>query len=184
MREGQLKQKAKVIWLCGLSGSGKSTLADTLSTQLFKLGYKSTCLDGDNTRLGLNKGLGFTDAERNENLRRVAEVSKLMLDSGLIVLCSFITPMQDQREMIESIIGKENLVLVYVDCSVKVCEERDVKGLYKKARNGEIANFTGVSAPFEEPNHPFVKISTEDFNLEESTQQLLNAITPLIQFTA
>lgn len=179
-REEQLNQKAKVIWIFGLSGSGKSTLADSLSSQLFKKGYHSTILDGDNTRLGLNKDLGFSEEDRNENIRRVAEVSKLLVDTGLIVICCFITPLQRQRKIIEQIIGSNDLAFIYIDSSLEVCEARDKKGLYKRARSGEITEFTGVSAPFEIPENPFLSISNDSQNIEEACEKLMSAVSPLI----
>ncbi len=180
MCESRLHQKARVIWMFGLSGSGKSTLADALSKSLFSKGHYSTILDGDNTRLGLNCDLGFSSEERDENLRRVAEVSKLMLQAGLIVICSFISPLQKQRDMISRIIGEDDLVFIHVDCSLKVCEARDVKGLYKRARAGEIKNFTGISSEFELPTNNHISVNTSNSNLEECNQKVLAAILPII----
>lgn len=146
--------KAKVIWFTGLSGSGKSSLANEVSKLLFQQGIKVFVLDGDNTRLGVNKDLGFTLEDRKENIRRVAEIAKLFMDSGTVILTSFISPINEEREMAKQIIGKEDFIEVYVDCPIEKCEERDVKGLYAKARAGQIKNFTGIDSPYERPSNP------------------------------
>ncbi len=170
-----------VIWFMGLSGSGKSTIANLVEKQLFEQGIHTYSLDGDNIRGGLNSNLGFSEEDRTENLRRIAEVAKLFLDSGAVVLSAFITPLESDREMIQKIIGKGDFVEVFVDTSVEECESRDVKGLYKKARKGEIQNFTGISAPFEKPKNPEVLINTEGQSIEESARQVLEYIQPKLK---
>jgi len=164
-REKKLRQRAKVIWLCGLSGSGKSTLTTALEHRLFTDGYVTTLLDGDNLRDGLNKGLGFTDADREENIRRVAEVSKLFLQSGVICLNSFITPKEALRENARRIIGEENILEIYIECSFETCQKRDVKGLL-------VQNFTGKESAFEPPARPHLTLNTESTPLEESLETL------------
>ncbi|SFB70092.1 adenylylsulfate kinase [Zunongwangia mangrovi] len=169
------KQKPLVVWFSGLSGSGKSTLANWLEKKLFAEGFHTYILDGDNIRLGLNKDLGFDQDSRNENIRRIAEVCKLFLDSGLIVIAAFITPKEKDRRIIESILGNHYLE-VFVDTPLEVCEKRDVKGLYKKARNGEISNFTGISCDFEIPLNPDLHIKTESEEAEESIGRIFQYI--------
>lgn len=168
-------QKPLVVWFSGLSGSGKSTLANLLEKKLFAEGFHTYILDGDNIRLGLNKDLGFDQDSRNENIRRIAEVCKLFLDSGLIVIAAFITPKEKDRRIIESILGDQYLE-VFVDTPLEVCERRDVKGLYKKARNGEISNFTGISCDFEIPLNPDLHIKTESEGAEESIGRIFQYI--------
>jgi adenylylsulfate kinase len=176
-REKIKNQKSCTIWMSGLSGSGKSTIANNLEIMLNRGGYHTYILDGDNTRLGLNKGLGFSEEDRVENLRRVSEVCKLMNDAGLILICSFISPFQKTRELAKSIIG-DNFIEVYIDASLETCEKRDPKGLYKKARNGEIKDFTGVSSPFEEPKDCIRLTNNEskdiDINVNRLFQHLKN----------
>lgn len=170
------KHKAKVIWFTGLSGSGKSSLANEVSKLLFEHAIKVFVLDGDNTRLGLNKDLGFSLSDRKENIRRVAEVAKLFVDSGTVVLTSFISPIEEERMMAKQIIGKENFIEVFVDCSLERCEKRDVKGLYAKARAGEIKNFTGIDSPYEKPLNPDITVNTVDQTITECSQIIFNAI--------
>jgi adenylylsulfate kinase len=170
-REKIKNQKGCTIWMSGLSGSGKSTIADSLESTLNSMDYHTFILDGDNTRLGLNKGLGFSEEDRNENLRRVAEVCKLMNEAGLIVICSFISPFEKNRELAKEIIG-ENFIEFFVDVDLKVCEERDPKGLYKKARTGEIKEFTGISSPFEIPKNAII--------LKNNVEEDLNRNIPII----
>ena len=158
-REKHKGHQGKVIWFTGLSGSGKSTLANQLEVELHKLGKHTYLLDGDNIRQGLNKDLGFTDADRVENIRRIAEVAKLMMDAGLIVMTAFISPFKREREMARQLIGEENFIEVFVDTPIQVCEERDPKGLYKKAREGKLPNFSGISSPYEVPENPDVRIN-------------------------
>ena len=175
-RAKKLDQSPKLIWHTGLSGSGKSTISDTLENMLFEKGYSTYSLDGDNIRFGLSKGLGFSIEERTENLRRIAEVANLMLDAGLIVLASFISPLKSQRELVREIVGKENFIEVYVSTPFEECKRRDVKGLYKKAIKGEIKNFTGVSSVYESPKNPDITIDTTDISIEQSVQFIYEKI--------
>ena len=174
-REKNKNQKSCTIWLTGLSGSGKSTISNLVDQKLYELGYHSYILDGDNTRMGLNKDLGFSEEDRIENIRRVSEVCKLMNDSGLIVICSFISPFEKNREQAKEIIG-HNFFEVFVDASLETCETRDSKGLYKKARAGEIKDFTGISSPFEIPSKGIMLKN----NTEEDLEYNVNFITDLI----
>jgi adenylylsulfate kinase len=170
-----------MIWFTGLSGSGKSTIAVQLEAQLHALGYKTYLLDGDNIRSGLNKDLSFTDGGRIENIRRIGEVSKLMLDSGIIVLSAFISPFKADRAQVKEIVGAENYIEVFVDTPLEVCEQRDVKGLYKKARAGEIKNFTGIDSPYEKPEKADVVIATHQMSVDDSLDLLLKFIKPRIE---
>jgi adenylyl-sulfate kinase len=170
-----------VIWLTGLSGSGKSTIANELNTRLFHQNKHSVILDGDNTRLGINHDLGFSAADRTENNRRVAEIAKLFMESGNIVICSFISPFQKDRELSKQLIGEENYFEVFVDCSLEMCEKRDVKGMYKQARKGELESFTGISSPYETPGNPQLILPTEQLNLQQCAELLLNSITERIK---
>ena len=181
-KEVFLKQRAKVIWFTGLSGSGKTTLASMLEKKLFELHYFCQILDGDNVRSGINKNLQFTEEDRNENIRRIAEVSKLFMNCGIILLCAFISPTNKMRQMAKKIIGEEDFLEIFVDTPLEVCEQRDPKGLYKKARTGEIKNFTGISAPFEAPKNPFISVDNANTNLDETVKQMLIRILPEIQF--
>ena len=180
-KENLLKQHSVMIWFTGLSGSGKSTIAIALERELHKRGLLCRILDGDNIRSGINNNLGFTEADRIENIRRIAEVSKLFLDAGVITIAAFISPNNDIREMAAHIIGEDDFLEVYVSTPLEECERRDVKGLYAKARKGEIKNFTGISAPFEAPAHPALTLDTSVLSLEESVNKLLELILPRIQ---
>lgn len=180
-KEELLKQHSVMIWFTGLSGSGKSTIAIALERELHKRGLLCRILDGDNIRSGINNNLGFTEADRIENIRRIAEVSKLFVDTGIITIAAFISPSNDIREMAANIIGKDDFLEVYVSTPIEECERRDVKGLYAKARRGEIKNFTGISAPFEAPAHPASTLDTSALSLEESVNKLLELILPRIQ---
>ena len=174
-RESIKNQKAFTIWMSGLSGSGKSTIANLVEEKLISLGYHTYILDGDNTRMGLNKDLGFSEEARVENIRRVSEVCKLMNDAGLIVICSFISPFEKNREQAKQIIG-EGFMEIFIDADLSTCEERDPKGLYKKARTGEIKEFTGISSPFENPQNATVLKN----NTEEDLEYNVNFLTDLI----
>ena len=180
-KEELLKQHSVMIWFTGLSGSGKSTIAIALEREVHKRGLLCRILDGDNIRSGINNNLGFTEADRIENIRRIAEVSKLFVDTGIITIAAFISPSNDIREMAANIIGKDDFLEVYVSTPIEECERRDVKGLYAKARRGEIKNFTGISAPFEAPAHPALTLDTSALSLEESVNKLLELILPRIQ---
>ena len=172
-KEALLKQHSLMIWFTGLSGSGKSTVAIALERELHRRGLLCRILDGDNIRSGINNNLGFTETDRVENIRRIAEVSKLFIDTGIITIAAFISPSNDLRKMAAEIIGRENFLEVFVNTPLEVCEQRDVKGLYAKARRGEIKNFTGISAPFEAPSHPDLTLDTSKLTLEESVNLLL-----------
>ncbi|MBQ7678669.1 MAG: adenylyl-sulfate kinase [Butyrivibrio sp.] len=184
LREGQKGQRAVTIWLTGLSGAGKSTIANEVDKRLFAMGRHTMMLDGDNVRRGLNNNLGFKESDRIENIRRVAECAKLMNDAGLIVIASFVSPYARDRERAREIIGTDNFIEVYVSTSLEECERRDVKGLYGRARAGEIPNFTGVTAPYEAPVHPELTIRTEGRSVEECAEELLEGIRSAISGTA
>ena len=179
-KEQLLHQRGLNIWFTGLSGSGKSTVAIALERELHKRGFLCRILDGDNIRSGINNNLGFTAADRVENIRRIAEVTRLFVDCGIITVTAFISPSNDIRRMAQEIIGKEDFFEVYVSTPLEECERRDVKGLYAKARAGEIRNFTGISAPFEAPEHPALELDTSRLSLEESVGILLEAILPRV----
>lgn len=180
-KEALLKQRSVMIWFTGLSGSGKSTVAIALERELHQRGLLCRILDGDNIRSGINNNLGFSPEDRIENIRRIAEVSKLFVDTGVITIAAFISPNNELREMASAIIGKENFLEVYVNTPIEECERRDVKGLYAKARKGEIKDFTGVSAPFEAPDHPALLLDTSVLSLEESVHSLLELILPKVK---
>lgn len=180
-KEQLLGQKGLMVWFTGLSGSGKSTLAVALERELHQRGLLCRILDGDNIRSGINNNLGFSAADREENIRRIAEVGKLFVDTGIITLAAFISPDEKMRQMAASIIGNGDFLEVYVNTPIEACEKRDVKGLYARARKGEIKNFTGVSAPFEAPENPDISIDTSVTSLEESVQALLSIILPKIK---
>lgn len=179
-KESLLKQRGLMIWFTGLSGSGKSTIAIALERELQNRGLLCRILDGDNIRSGINNNLGFSEEDRVENIRRIAEVGKLFVDTGIITIAAFISPNNRLREMAANIIGKNDFVEVYVSTPLEECERRDVKGLYAKARRGEIKNFTGISAPFEEPAHPDLSLDTSKLSLEGSVMELLDLIIPRV----
>ncbi len=181
-KEIYLKQRAKVIWFTGLSGSGKTTLASLLEKQLFELNYFCQILDGDNVRSGINKNLKFTEEDRLENIRRIAEVAKLFMNCGIILICSFISPTNEIRQMAKEIIGEDDFLEIFVNAPLEVCESRDPKGLYKKARAGEIKNFTGITSPFEIPENPFVEVDNTNSNIGETVETILLQILPEIRF--
>src|SRR6056297_3460420 len=172
-KEIYLKQKAKVIWFTGLSGSGKTTLASQLEKRLFELNYFCQILDGDNVRSGININLRFTDKDRIENIRRIAEVSKLFMNCGIILICAFISPTNKMRRMAKEIIGEDDFLEIFVNTPLEVCEQRDPKGLYIKARAGLIENFTGISSPFEIPDNPFIEIDNTDPDIDKTLNKLL-----------
>jgi len=167
-------QKARVVWFTGLSGAGKSTIANLVERRLHAEGRHTYLLDGDNVRHGLNRNLGFTDADRVENIRRVAEVSKLMVDAGLIVLVSFISPFRAERQMARELMGDREFVEVFVDTPLAEAEKRDVKGLYAKARAGELKNFTGIDSPYEAPEHAEIRIDTTSLNPEQAAELIFD----------
>ncbi len=180
-REQRLEQQGKVLWLTGLSGSGKSTIAEHLERRLFEAGYFPQVLDGDNIRSGINKNLGFSVADRTENIRRIAEVARLYANSGVIVLASFISPTRQIRAMAKTIIGENDFLEIYVNAPLEECERRDVKGLYEKARRGEIKGFTGIDSPYEAPESPFLEIRTDQLALEKSVDLLFEKVETEIQ---
>ena len=180
-REKLLGQKGIMLWFTGLSGSGKSTLAIALERELYNSGILCRILDGDNIRTGINNNLGFTETDLVENIRRIAEVAKLFVDCGVVTIAAFISPTEQIRQMAADIIGKDDFFEIYVNTPLEICEERDVKGLYKKARQGEIKNFTGISAPFEAPLNPAITIDTSACSLEESVNLLKKIIIPQIK---
>jgi adenylylsulfate kinase len=175
-RIAQQEHPSLVIWFIGLSGSGKSTLASELERRLFEMGKRTYILDGDNVRSGLNKDLDFSDASRKENIRRIGEVANLMLDAGIITLTAFISPFEEERQMVKKLVGADNYMEVFVNCPIEECEKRDVKGLYAKARRGEISNFTGITSPFEEPLTPDVKVPTHQLSVEEGVDLVLELL--------
>ena len=175
-REQKLNQRGFVLWFTGLSGSGKSTIANAVEQQLFASDYKTYTLDGDNIRQGINKGLSFTAEDRAENLRRIAEVAKLFVDAGQICIAAFVSPTRQDRQLVKDIIGEDDFVEVFVDTPLEICEKRDVKGLYAKARKGEIKNFTGISAPYESPENPKISVKTENKSIEESAKEVIDYI--------
>ena len=181
-KEELLHQHSVMIWFTGLSGSGKSTIAIALERELQKRGLLCRILDGDNIRSGINNNLGFSEEDRVENIRRIAEIGKLFVDTGILTSAAFISPNNDIREMAANIIGKENFLEIFVSTPIEECERRDVKGLYAKARRGEIKNFTGISAPFEAPANPALSIDTSKLSVEESVNKLLELILPRISF--
>jgi len=181
IRERRLGQSAQLIWFTGLSGSGKSTLANLLEQRLLDLGFTTYLLDGDNVRHGLNKDLGFSSQDRSENIRRIAETSNLFLDAGIITIASFISPLASQRELVKTIIGEDRYIEIHVSTSLEECERRDVKGLYAKARSGDIPEFTGISSPYEIPLKPDLVIDTEGMDLGDSLAPVLDLVLEKIK---
>jgi adenylylsulfate kinase len=175
-RESIIGNKSLLIWFTGLSGSGKSTIANLVELELHKLNIITYILDGDNIRHGINKDLTFSENDRKENIRRIAEVSKLFVNAGVVTFAAFVSPYSKDRENIKDIVGYQNFVEVYVNTSIEECERRDVKGLYKKARSGEIRNMTGINAPYEPPLNPDIEIVTEKMTIEESVKQVIEYI--------
>lgn len=180
-KEKLLNQKGKVFWLTGLSGSGKTTIALQLEKELFKLGFLVQILDGDNIRAGINNNLSFSEADRAENIRRISEVSKLFLNCGVITINCFVSPTKKMRQNAKKIIGKENYYEIFINADLETCEKRDVKGLYKKARSGEIKNFTGIDAEYEKPNNPSLEVDTSQLSLDQSIEIILKNILPQIK---
>ena len=180
-KEELLNQNSKVIWMTGLSGSGKTTVAKGVERYLHSQGILNQLLDGDNIRIGISSNLTFSTEDRAENIRRISEVSKLFLNCGVVTLNCFVSPTIEIRNIAKQIIGAENFIEVYINASVDTCEERDVKGLYQKARKGEIKDFTGISAPFEAPKSPEIEINTAQLSIDESVQKVLDYILPIIK---
>ncbi|MDB4060953.1 adenylyl-sulfate kinase [Vicingaceae bacterium] len=180
-KEKMLNQKAKVLWLTGLSGSGKTAIAKVLEKKLHHQGFFTQLLDGDNVRAGINNNLGFSEQDRTENIRRIAEVSKLFINCGVITINCFVSPTEKIRGVAKAIIGQENFIEIFVNTPLEVCESRDTKGLYAKARKGEVKNFTGISAPFESPENPIIVVKTENQTVEESANFVLALVLPIIK---
>ncbi len=180
-REARTGQRAAVVWFTGLSGSGKSTIASSVERRLFELGYFPQVLDGDNIRSGINGNLGFSLEDRRENIRRIAEVAKLYVASGIVVLSSFISPTREIRAMAREIIGPNDFLEVFVDTPLEVCEARDVKGLYAKARRGEITGFTGIDSPYEDPQVPFLHLRTANQTVEQCVEACVTALLPRLR---
>jgi len=181
-KEKLLNQKSKVIWCTGLSGAGKTTIAKNLERALHMQGHLTQVLDGDNIRAGINCNLKFTEEDRLENIRRIAEVSKLLIHSGVITVNSFISPTKEIRDLAKEIIGKENFIEIFVYAPLEVCEQRDVKGLYQKARAGIIKNFTGIDSPFDIPKDPDLVLDTDKYSEQECLNQALDFILPRIKY--
>ncbi len=181
-RERRLGQHSKVVWLTGLSGSGKSTIAQHLERRLFNEGFFAQVLDGDNIRSGINNNLGFSEADRRENIRRIAEVARLYLNSGIITLNSFISPTRAIRSMAAEIVGTADFIEIYVNAPLEVCEARDVKGLYQKARRGEIKGFTGIDQPYEAPGAPALEVRTDQISVAEATEQIFQYLQPILTY--
>ena len=180
-KENLLNQNSKVIWLTGMSGSGKTTIAKGLEKYLFSKGIINQILDGDNIRVGLNKNLSFSEADRTENIRRIAEVSKLFLNSGVVTINCFVSPLKKMRQLAKDIIGKEDFIEVYINASLETCKQRDVKGLYKKALNGKIKNFTGISSNYEAPEQADLELITNEKSFNESIEELSKFVLPKIK---
>ena len=183
-REQLHKHQSYLLWFTGLSGSGKSTLANLVEVELHKLGVSTYVLDGDNIRNGLNKDLSFAPEDRSENIRRIAEVGNLFVDAGLLTIAAFVSPYREDRANIKAIVGAENFIEIYVNTSLEECERRDVKGLYKKARAGEIQNMTGISAPYEAPIKPDIEIITDGQPIEVSVKSILDVIIEKLKIEA
>lgn len=175
-KEDLLGQHGTLLWMTGLSGSGKSTVALALERELHRRGRLVRLLDGDNVRTGINKGLGFSAEDRTENIRRIAEVSKLFVETGIITIACFVSPTRDLREMAREIVGEADFKEIYISTPLEECERRDVKGLYARARRGEVKNFTGISAPFEAPEHPALSLDTSRLAVEESVQKIIELL--------
>lgn len=173
-RQELIGHKSCILWFTGLSGSGKSTLANKVEEKMFDMGLHTYILDGDNIRMGLNKGLGFSDDDRKENIRRIGEVSKLFVDAGVMVSTAFISPFRSDRDMVRNLVKEGEFIEVYVDAPLDVCEKRDPKGLYKKARAGEIKMFTGIDSPYEAPAKAEIVVKTGEYSLEECAQQVID----------
>ena len=180
-KEKLLNQKGKVFWLTGLSGSGKTTIALQLEKELYKLGFLVQILDGDNIRAGINNNLSFSEGDRTENIRRIAEVSKLFLNCGIITINCFVSPTIKMRQIAKKIIGKENYYEIFIDADLETCEKRDVKGLYKKARNGEIKNFTGIDSQYERPKNPSLEVNTSQLSIDRSIEIILKNVLPQLK---
>jgi adenylylsulfate kinase len=176
LRNQQNKHRSLILWFTGISGSGKSTLAHAVEEKLYQLNYRTFVLDGDNVRHGLSSNLGFSKKDRRENIRRIGEVSKLMIEAGMIVLTAFISPFKDDRSYVRNLVPPGDFLEIYCNASLAVCEKRDVKGFYKSARAGEINNYTGISSPYDEPDSPELVVDTDELNLDESVELVINIL--------
>jgi len=174
------KHKSKIIWFTGLSGSGKSTLSHAVEEKLYNLGFRTFVLDGDNVRHGLSSDLTFSDTDRKENIRRIGETSKLMIEAGVITLTAFISPFRQDRNLVRQLVDQGDFIEIFCKASIKTCEARDVKGLYQKARLGKIKDFTGINSPYEEPDNPELIIDTKKFSINESVEKIIDFIKPKI----
>lgn len=181
-KEQLIKQRSKVIWLTGFSGSGKTTITKIVEKELYNYGYLVKVLDADEVRTSINKDLGFSIADRSENIRRIAEVAKMFVQNGVIVFCCFVSPTEEIRNIARTTIGENDFIEVFINAPFDVCEQRDVKGLYEKARKGLIKDFTGLDSPFDIPLHPALEICTSELSIEESADKLLNHILPIVKF--
>lgn len=181
-KEKLLNQRSACIWFTGLSGSGKTTLAIELEKELHNRGILVKLLDGDNVRTGINNNLGFSEEDRKENLRRIAEINKLFLEGGVVTINSFVSPTNELRSLIKEIVGAKDFYLIYINASLEVCEKRDVKGLYSKARKEEIKDFTGITAPFDIPTDAFLNLDTEKLSVKKCVEVLLNKLLPIIEY--
>ncbi len=181
-KEELLNQHSIVIWITGLSGSGKTTIAEGLELELHKRGYLTKLLDGDNVRTGINNNLSFTEEDRKENIRRIAEVSKLFMLGGVILINCFISPTKEIRDQAKEIVGPKDFFEIFVNTPLEVCEQRDEKGLYAKARAGLIKNFTGIDSPYENPENPDIEIRTTEISIDESVKRILDSLIPRIEF--
>ncbi len=181
-KEELLQQKGKVIWLTGLSGAGKTTVAKLLEEELFSRGYLTQVLDGDNIRSGINNNLGFSEADRYENIRRISEVSRLFVNCGVIAINCFISPTEEIRNMARKLIGKDDFIEIYINAPLEVCEQRDTKGLYARARRGEIKDFTGITSPFETPENIDIEVRTDLLSVEESVKNILEVVLPMVEY--
>ncbi|HET6228232.1 MAG TPA: adenylyl-sulfate kinase [Bacteroidia bacterium] len=175
-KEKLLQQRGVALWFTGLSGSGKTTIAIALEQELNKKGLLTQILDGDNIRAGINNNLGFSEADRTENIRRIAEITKLFVNCGVITICCFVSPTEEIRSLAKSIIGKPDFVEIFVNTPLATCEQRDVKGLYAKARKGEIKDFTGISSPFESPKNPEIEVKTNELSVQESVNRIIEKL--------
>ena len=173
-RDNLNKQRSAIIWFTGLSGSGKTTIANALEQQLHKLSFRTYLLDGDNVRHGLSNDLGFSDNDRTENIRRIGEVSKLFIDAGVMVLATFISPFISDRKFVRNIVNETEFIEIYIKCPLNLCEDRDIKGLYKKARAGEIKQFTGIDSPYEEPVDPELIIDSDELSIDECVNEIIS----------
>ena len=182
-RQRFLGQRSVALWFTGLSGSGKSTIAIALERKLFETGFFTQLLDGDNIRSGINANLGFGEDDRSENIRRIAEVAKLFVNAGVITLNTFISPTRKMRSTARQIIGEDDFIEIYIDTPLHICEQRDVKGLYARARKGELLNFTGIDAPYEAPESPDIEIGTENKSVEQCVEEIMNIIVPRIELS-